>query len=58
MRSLISHILKVQGNTSDQISNATNEPVINNIAIDLVVSSPLVKCLICFLYFYLLFIDY
>ncbi|TYK00394.1 Plant transposase [Cucumis melo var. makuwa] len=40
MRSLISHLLKSQGNGSDQLSNATNDQVVNNVATNPIGTSP------------------
>ncbi|XP_050942916.1 uncharacterized protein LOC103484152 [Cucumis melo] len=40
MRSLISHLLKSQCNGSDQLSNATNDQVVNNIATNPIGTSP------------------
>ncbi|KAL0549748.1 hypothetical protein IC582_014236 [Cucumis melo] len=41
MRSLMSQLLKSQGNGSEHLSNATNEQIVNNVAIDPIGSSPL-----------------
>uniref|UniRef100_A0A9I9CUD2 Transposase Tnp1/En/Spm-like domain-containing protein n=1 Tax=Cucumis melo TaxID=3656 RepID=A0A9I9CUD2_CUCME len=40
MRSLISHLLKSQGNGSDQLSNVTNDQVVNNVATNPIGNSP------------------
>ncbi|XP_031738367.1 uncharacterized protein LOC101217008 isoform X8 [Cucumis sativus] len=41
MRSLMSQILKSQGNGSEHLSNATNEQIVNNVATNPIGSSPL-----------------
>uniref|UniRef100_A0A9I9EAU9 Uncharacterized protein n=1 Tax=Cucumis melo TaxID=3656 RepID=A0A9I9EAU9_CUCME len=40
MRYLICHLLKSQGNGSDQLSNATNDQVVNNVATNPIGTSP------------------
>ncbi|KAA0067402.1 uncharacterized protein E5676_scaffold313G001340 [Cucumis melo var. makuwa] len=40
MRSLISHFLKSQCNGSDQLSDATNDQVVNNVATNPIGTSP------------------
>uniref|UniRef100_A0A9I9ELA7 Plant transposase n=1 Tax=Cucumis melo TaxID=3656 RepID=A0A9I9ELA7_CUCME len=40
MRSLISHLFKSQCNGSDQLSNATNDQVVNNVATNLIGTLP------------------